>query len=329
LLRLPLRVTLRSADKGASTGEVMADGFDILGLGCVAVDDLLYVPAYPPADAKVQVRRRERQCGGLTATALVAAARLGCRCAYAGTLGDDDLSRFVLGRLRDEGVEVACARRRPGARPIHSVIVIDEGRQSRTIFYDLEGVSGAEPDWPDAAVIRSARVLFVDHFGVEGMSWAARIARAAGAPVVADLERGDVPGFAGLLALVDHLIVSRDFAAELTGAAEPAAAAVRLWADGRAAVVVTAGAEGCWYVAAAHPAEPRHQPAFRVAVADTTGCGDVFHGAYAAALVGGLDLPARVRFAAAAAALKATRPGGQAGSPTRAAVEAFLKEQTS
>ena len=78
----------------------MAGTFDIVGLGCAAVDDLLYVPAYPPADAKVQIRRRERQGGGLTATALVAAARLGTRCAYAGVLGDDDLSEFVRRRLR-------------------------------------------------------------------------------------------------------------------------------------------------------------------------------------------------------------------------------------
>src|SRR5262249_47191307 len=77
---------------------------DVLGLGCVAGDDLLYVAAYPPADAKVQVRRRERQCGGLTGTALVAAARLGSRCAYAGVLGEDEDSRFVVDCLRREGI---------------------------------------------------------------------------------------------------------------------------------------------------------------------------------------------------------------------------------
>ncbi len=49
--------------------------FDILGFGAVAVDDLLYVDAYPPPDSKIRVRRRRRQCGGLTGTALVAAAR--------------------------------------------------------------------------------------------------------------------------------------------------------------------------------------------------------------------------------------------------------------
>jgi sugar/nucleoside kinase (ribokinase family) len=60
---------------------------------------------------------------------------------------------------------------------------------------------------------------------------------------------------------------------------------------------------------------------------DTTSCGDVFHGAYASALAWGLGLDERVRLACAAAALKATRPGGQAGIPTRAAVESFLQGQ--
>jgi sulfofructose kinase len=57
---------------------------------------------------------------------------------------------------------------------------------------------------------------------------------------------------------------------------------------------------------------------------DPTGCGDVFHGAYAATLAQGLDLVERIRWASAAAALKATRAGGQAGIPARTAVEEFL-----
>jgi sugar/nucleoside kinase (ribokinase family) len=301
----------------------MTARFDVLGLGCVAVDDLLYVAAYPPADAKVQVRRRERQGGGLTATALVAAARLGSACAYAATLGDDELSAWVIGRLAAEGIDVTCVRRLPGARPIHSTIIVDEARQTRTIFYDLEGVIGAQLDWPPEDVIRSARVLFVDHFGVEGMTRAVRVAHDAGIPVVADFERDDVPGFADLLAQVDHLIVSRAFAEKLTGEADPTAAAITLRTDGRQAVVITCGAEGATYLGAD---TPRYQPAFAVRAVDTTGCGDVFHGAYATALARGLDLAERVRFASASAALKATCRGGQAGSPTRAAVETFLKE---
>jgi sugar/nucleoside kinase (ribokinase family) len=74
----------------------MKKRFDVLGLGCTAVDDQIYVDAYPVPDVKLRVQRRERHCGGLTGTALVTASRLGARCAYAGVLGADDYSCFVL-----------------------------------------------------------------------------------------------------------------------------------------------------------------------------------------------------------------------------------------
>src|ERR1043165_5428249 len=108
--------------------------FDVLGLGCAAVDDILYVKQYPPADAKIHVLRRERHCGGLTATALVAAARLGAKCAFAGTLGYDEGSEFVLQTFRREGVNVEHVVRRKDAAPVLSVIVVDENRGTRNIF---------------------------------------------------------------------------------------------------------------------------------------------------------------------------------------------------
>src|SRR5215213_9356853 len=124
--------------------------FDILGIGCVAVDDLLYLADYPAPDAKVRVRRRERSCGGLTANALVAAARLGARCAFAGTLGDDDDSRFVRDCLAREGVDLSPLVHRPDARPIHSTILVDETHHSRSILFDLAGSVGASADAPAA-----------------------------------------------------------------------------------------------------------------------------------------------------------------------------------
>lgn len=299
--------------------------FDILGLGYAAVDDLLYVEAYPPADSKARVLRRQRHCGGLTATALVAAARLGARCLYAGVLGGDELSAFVTARLREEGIGLDYLQRREAARPVHSVIVVEELRHTRTIFCDCEGAAAVGAEWPPEDVLRAARVLFVDPLGLPGMIRAARVAIAAGIPVVADFESvPEVAEFAELVALANHPIVSREFAEQWTGRADPARAAVALWSARREAVVVTCGATGCWYLGAERPDAPVHQAAYQVQVVDTTGCGDVFHGAYAAGLAQGLDLPARIRLASATAALKATRPGGQSGIPDRAAVEAFL-----
>jgi sulfofructose kinase len=88
-------------------------------------------------------------------------------------------------------------------------------------------------------------------------------------------------------------------------------------------VVVTCGAEGCWAAEGPHPGSLRRCPAFAVAAVDTTGCGDFFHGAYAAALSWGVGLDERLRLASAAAALKAARTGGQAGIPTRPEIPAL------
>jgi len=303
----------------------MKTGIDVLGLGCVAVDELLYVAEFPPADAKTQVLRRARQCGGLTATALVAAARLGARCAYAGVLGDDELSRFVLERFQREGIDVSHVTRRAGARPAVSTIVVSGQRGARNIFFDLTGSVGAAADAPSEAIIQGSRVLLVDHFGIDGMVRAARLARQAGVPVVADFERKELPRFGELLALVSHLVLSRGFATLLTGHAEAVSALRALESPDREVVIITCGEQGSYYSGGRGPVV--RQPAFGVAAVDTTGCGDVFHGAYAAALARGLRLAERVRFAAAAAALKATKPGGQEGAPGLAAVESFLRER--
>jgi sugar/nucleoside kinase (ribokinase family) len=297
---------------------------DVLGLGCSAVDDLLYVRHYPPPDAKAEVIRRERHCGGLTTTALVAASRLGARCAFAGTLGQDEESQFVLETLRREGVDTRHVVFRTDAGPVRSTIVVDETRRSRNIFFDVQRVRGADPNRPAKKIILGARVLLVDRYGIRGMLRAARLARRAGIPVVGDFESSHAPRLRELLALTDHLILSERFACQLAGVSHPAKAAQKLWRKDRSVVVVTCGERGGWsYEGSPYVPEPFR--AFRVRAVDTTGCGDVFHGAYAAALARGLSLEERLQFAAAAAALKTTKPGGQTGIPTRAAVERFLK----
>ena len=298
--------------------------YDVLGLGCTAVDDILYVPEYPAADAKIEVRSRERHCGGLTATALVAAARLGARCAFAGTLGGDAESHFVLESLAREGIDTRHTVRRTGAGPVRSVIIVDESRRTRNIFYETKNAFGADAKLPAKDVILSARVLLVDRFGIPGMIRAARLARSNGIPVVGDFESSDLPRFGELLDLIDHLIISEAFARRITGTRSTAAALRKLWNERRSVIVATCGERGCWFVDGTHR-EPLHHPAFRVQAVDTTGCGDVFHGAYAAALARGLPLVERLRMASGAAALKATKHGGQAGVPTEHALRRFLR----
>jgi sugar/nucleoside kinase (ribokinase family) len=303
----------------------MPERIDILGLGAVAVDDLLFLEEFPKPDFKYRVIRRERHPGGLTGTALVAAARMGSRCAYAGTLGSDELSNFIRESFSAEGVSVEHVVRQEGALPFRSTIIEDMRGKTRTILWDASEAIGAHDALPEERLIRSARVLLVDHVGLVGMLRAARIARQAGIPVVADFEVRHSAAFDELLALADHVILSQDFARALSGSPDARSAAEALWNNGRTAVVVTMGPEGAWFVSKELQGGARFQPAFAVDVVDTNGCGDVFHGAYASCLARGMPMSERVRFAAAAAAIKATCVGGQKGIPTRGEVEQFLK----
>ncbi len=294
---------------------------DILGLGCATLDETLFVANYPLEGSKILVNRSERQGGGLTATALVAGARLGASCAYAGMLGNDEISAFVARNLKNEGVDTDLVTYREDAAAIRSVVIVDEKSKGRTIFFERPGLVGAAPDAPSESEIAASKVLLIDHYGGIGNVRACEIARRNGVPIVADFEREGVPEFEAFFPLVDHLILSRAFAAKLSFETEPGAMARALWTPNREIVVVTCGEEG------AHSFDgqtARYFPAFRTQIADTTGCGDVFHGVYAATLAWGWPLETRMRWASAAAALKAESVGAQRGIPKRGAVEALV-----
>ena len=279
--------------------------FDVLGLGCTAVDDLLYVPSFPAADEKMRVQGTARRFGGLTGAALVTASRLGARCAYAGCLGTDEHSNYAAGHLGQEGVDISHAPRVPQGRVVHSIVVVGTDNGSRNVFFEGSGMIGAHDTEPGDEVLRACRVLFIDQWGMAGNLRAARVARLAGAAVVADFEDSGSPLFREVLDLVDHLVLGEKFAREITGERDAAGAARALWRADRAAVIVTCGARGCWSVSAEKGRAAVHHPALVVKATDTTGCGDVFHGAYAASQARGDALEARIRFASAAAALKA------------------------
>lgn len=303
----------------------MTQKWDVLGFGAVAVDDLLYVDRFPEPDTKTAVRERHRDGGGLVGTALVAAARLGARTAYGGVLGGDDLSRYTLEQLQREGVDCSPVLQRKGARPFHSVIIVHRPSGRRSILATREGVTPFPPCRITEKLVARCRVLFVDHHGVEAACRAAELAHRHGIPVVADIERLDMDGILELIRRVDHLIVGLAVGRLLTGKRSPARIAPALQRLGPTVGTVTDGANGCWYSTGSSAAQ--HVPAFPVPVVDTTGCGDVFHGAYAACIAAGEPVSTAILVATAAAALKATRPGGRTGIPNRAGVNHFLAQR--
>ena len=260
----------------------------------------------------------------MTATALVAGARLGARCAYGAMLGFDETSRQVAQILAAENVDVSLVSWRAEAAAIRSTIVVDQNANTRTIFFRRPGLVGAPPDAPPENEIANSRVLLIDHYGGVGNVRAATIARRQDVPIVADFERDNVPCWDEFFPLADHLIVGQKFAEKLCGESSPARAARALWHSRRAIVVVTAGEMGC---VAFNGRDVAHVPAYAAQVVDTTGCGDVFHGVYAATLAWKWPLEKRLKWASAAAALKARRVGAQAGIARFGEVEARVNRE--
>jgi sulfofructose kinase len=288
-----------------------------VGLACL---DFLALARQVPVGATGPMQRLLIQGGGLTATAAVAMARLGANVRMLTRVGDDEIGRRILDELRDEGVDLAGSAVIAGAATPCSVVMVDPESGDRTIYYF--GGAGAERDRtaPDVSFVSSSKALVVDAFWREAALAAAKAARGAGVPVVADFAPGaDVEELAGL---VDVFIVPESWAKARGGASGHDEALRLLHSYGARIAVVTAGRLGCWYSSGN---ESGHCPVFDVQVVDTTGAGDVFHGAFAYGLARGWAVARCVEFAAAVAALKCRELGGRTGIPRLAETLDFLR----
>lgn len=317
-------VGLKRDGVGMSLEALHSRAYDIVGFGIAAVDDVVQMAKFPEPDTKVPITRIERHAGGQCTTALVAAARQGLRCAYAGLLGRNELSEFTRNALQRERVEMVSEIRYPDAKPYYSIILLDGSTGERTILYSADGVRGPEPEDISEELIANSRALLVDQIGPAGTLLACNLARKWGTKTIGDFERADDERLRDAMLLTDHLIIPLRFARQVTGCQNPEEAVSKLAHSGRDCTAVTDGSRGCWFIAG--DGGVVHQPSFPLDVVDTTGCGDVFHGAYAAAMVIGMPPDRAIRYAAAAAGLNATQRGGQQGIPDRAAVERLLAD---
>jgi sulfofructose kinase len=299
---------------------------DVLGLGAVTVDFVGTVPAWPDRGVKTMLDRFEICDGGLVGTALVAAARLGGKAAFAGKLGRSEMAGRALDALRRESVDTSLVLEVPDAEPIVALILIDRTSGQRNIFWTRRNVQYpmpgefTEPDW-----VTRTRVLMIDFESGQAGIEAARLARQHRIPVVIDVER-DEPHVAEAMRVSSHIIVSEDFAGPYTGRRNGKDMLAALRSDPGQVVIITRGEKGC---VGSTPEGDFARPAFPVDVVDTTGCGDTFHGAFALALARGQTVVAAARFASGAAALCATRVGGRAGIPTAEQLQQFLRERES
>lgn len=294
----------------------------VVAVGITCMDQLLLWRDVKAPVVSNKIVDCQTQGGGMAGTALVTVARLGGRAEYWGAVGADPVADLILQGLRDEGVDTRQAVRMDGRRGPWMVVCVDQATAERHFMYTTGLLNPGRPIG-SAARLAGAGCLLIDDTLPESDLAAARAARRRGVPVVADFSwmRDHTRA---VLPLVDYAVVSEACARDLGagGDARRACEALRDLGAGRA--VVTLGAKGLAYLDGDRFG---CLDAFPVDVVDTTGAGDVFHGAFCCGLLLGLDLERNLAFASAVAAMKCRHVGGRAGIPRLPEVVAFLRER--
>jgi len=299
-----------------------ARGEVVIGMGVACLDQLLLWNDMGAPVRKARIVDRQTQGGGMAATAMVAVSRLGGQAELWAAVGTDWVGDLILRELQDEGVDTSQAARLDGKGSLLVTVSVDQPTGERH-FVHSTGQHHADTAVGDLARLESAGCLLIDH-GLPGAeARAAQRARELGVPVVTDTE-GLGERNRAVFAHVDYAVLSRDCAQTLDAGGDWREAGRRVQDLGPGCVVVTLGDGG---LACLDGDEYEEVPAFPVDVVDTTGAGDVFHGAFCFGLTQGYPLHDNLVFASAVAALKCRRLGGRSGIPSLEEVFDFLGER--
>jgi sugar/nucleoside kinase (ribokinase family) len=296
--------------------------YDVVGVGIACMDYNATVTSIPRVDENVMMTDYRKQMGGTVSTALATFQRLGMKTRYMGMLGDDEHGKFTLEGMRAEGIDVSSVRLAKDESSPFSFVMVDSMSGRRSIAY-FPGCSFTVPvDCVDSEVVQSARMLHVD-ISTPAVFAACNAAKEAGVTISVEAN-APYPGLEELLATGNIFITSQEIMSQLSNEQNPVAAGKSVKKEyALDLVVVTCGAEGS--IAVGHD-RIVESPGFKIDVVDTTGAGDVFHGAYLYGHLMEWEFEKVLRFANAAAAIMCTGQNGWADIPTLQQVEDFLRE---
>jgi sulfofructose kinase len=295
--------------------------FDVVGVGLNAIDTLLMVAHFPAYAGKARIVEEVVSPGGQVASALVACAKLGLRAKYIGTIGDDERGRIQRESLESFGIDLEHVQLRRNCPNQSAYIVIDGSTGERTVFWRREDCLRIDPDEISPEQIAGARLLLIDGHDTPAVGRAAEIARKRGVPVVVDVDT-IYAGFDSVLVNVDYLVASSEFPSAWTGERDPFRALDTIQKHYPMKVAaMTLGAHGAL---ALERERFTYSPAYVVNCADTTGAGDVFHGAFCYAVLEGMPTAEALEFSNAMAALNCTALGARGGIRGREEVREMM-----
>ncbi len=293
--------------------------FDCVGFGFHCVDLLLRIDQLPSfrEHRHSRVQNFDMQGGGPVSTGLAAMGRLGAKVSYVGNVGDDHWGTVILGEYKKYGVDTSHVVVEKGATSPCDVVLVEDGSGERVFMMLPSNLPPSKFGEAERECVLGSKLVFLAGWG-DAVVKAAKAAKEAGISVLID---GLATG--GLKGLVDVAICGEEHAYMATHTNNPLRAVEKLSKGGYKTVGITLGSKGSIFKT---EGKIVRQEAFKVKVVDTTGAGDVFHGAFGYGLIQGWDVQKTAEFASAVSALKCTKLGGRAGIPTLEETLAFIRE---
>lgn len=299
----------------------MSKKFDAVGVGLNATDTMLLVGHFPQYGGKAPFKQEILSPGGQVASAIVTCQKLGLKTKYIGSVGDDERGRIQMESLTESGVDIEHVQIRKNCSNQSAYIIIDQRTGERTIFWHRPDCLRIDPAQIAPEQIACARLLHIDGHDTPAVAHAARIARESGIPVTVDVDT-IYHGFDRVLPYVDYLIASTEFPVQWTNNQDPFEALRLIQKEyGMRVAAMTLGAYGAL---ALSEGRFHYSPAFVVNCADTTGAGDVFHGAFCYALIKEFPIGRALDFSNAMAGLNCQALGARGGIRSAAEAEELM-----
>jgi sulfofructose kinase len=299
----------------------MSAASQVIGVGHITCDVICPLQGWPEVDTKTIIPGIKMAGGGPTSNAIAALAKLGVPCGLAGKLGDDVLGRYALDAHAREGIDTSRIMISADSVSPVSIILSDLTSGTRTILLtkgERTTLVPAEMDWD---WLKQARVIHLDGHQMPASLAVAREAR-SWQKVSVVLDAGSLrEGMLELCALCDIVIASQRFIRQLTAAEDTQQRLEALHATGAPQVGITLGTDGSVF---SDGHQSYFQPAFDVAVQDTTGAGDSYHGGFIYGILHGAEPQECMRVASAVAALKCRGLGARETQPTPNELHEFL-----
>ena len=285
--------------------------FQLVGMGLNAVDWICLLPHYPHHNSKVEIEGLHKVGGGQVATASALCARYGMKVRYIGRVGDDEIGEFSLNSLGQESMDISCVHIVPGAISQFAIILVDRPSGERTILWDRDPKLIYQEGELKREWIVEGQLLHLDGHDQQAAIQAAKWAKEAGMRVSLDIDKVQ-PGVEELLRLTDFLMPTESFVQSFSGEKDWKKG-LKIVAKLRSLLVgVTRGKHGA---AVLWEGKIFEVPGIQVIALDTTGAGDIFHGALLYGILQGQNLGHCLRLANVAAALSCTRIGARGGIP--------------